>query len=106
MQEPRNKAKELAERDLVERPPDAVPQTYETYRNEWIITTYRKKGRIVAEGYRLSDGIWVELVLGRGWEKRTFPLMGADEELVFWDEFAAYKAQWIKRKAERSELKR
>ena len=59
----------------------------------------------MAEGYRIADGVWIELVLGRGWEKRTFPLMGSDEELVFWNEFAAYKAQWLKRKEKRSALR-
>ena len=55
----------------------------------------------MAEGYRVADGIWVELVLGRGWEKRTFPVMGKKEEQVFWNEFCAYKAEWLARRAKR-----
>ena len=43
----------------------------------------------------------VQLVYrGRGWDKKVFPKMGENEEQGFWNEFAAYKAQWLKRKQE------
>ena len=59
------------------------------------------KGRVVAEGYRIAVGLWVELVLGRGWEKRTFPSMGREEEKVWWKEFCAYKVEWLARRDNR-----
>ena len=84
---------------MVECEAESVQGENGPYRPKWIITTYRSKGRLQADACRLKDGEMVQLVYrGRVWDKKVFPKMGENEEQVFWNEFAAYKAQWLKRK--------
>ena len=83
---------------MVGRTSEQVSKTHERYQPKWIITTWREKGRIWGEGFHISSGIAVKVKLrGRIWGKDRWPDLDEDVEQSFWNEFAAYKAQYLKR---------
>ena len=83
---------------MVGREVEQIQTPHERYKPEFIITTWREKGRVWGEGFHIATGNSLKVKLrGRSWMKVKWPGVTAETEQTFWNEFAAYKAQYLKR---------
>lgn len=75
------------------------------YKRKWLLEVRRGQGgKLRCTGYHMARGIWCEMTLkGRGWQMTHESLPLSDEErMTFLKEFAAHKAQYLKRKTKGS----
>lgn len=84
---------------------EPLPSKDGRYKRQWLLEVRRGGGgKLQCTGYHMTRGVWCEMTLkGRGWTMthESRPL-SHDDKIVFLKEFAAYKAQYLKRKAKGS----
>lgn len=84
---------------MVGREAKQVQAPNERYIPKFVITVWKERGRILGEGFHIATGTRLAVKLrGRSWVKESWPPIGSEEEQLFWNEFAAHKAQYLKLK--------
>ena len=90
---------------MVERMVEPLQGKDGRYQRQWLLEVRRGGGgKLMCTGYHMTRGVWCEMTLkGRGWTMthESRPL-NDEQRMVFLKEFAAYKAQYLKRKAKGS----